>query len=53
MRGMWGQSWLNFSIVLEVKDDTSYNQVNTVKPAYVVTSIKESPALSSHIFWVP
>ena len=26
---------------------------STVKPAYVVTSIKGSPALSSHIFWVP
>ena len=25
----------------------------TVKPAYVVTSIKRSPTLSSHIFWVP
>ena len=26
---------------------------STVKPEYVVTSIKGSPALSSHIFWVP
>ena len=25
----------------------------TVKPAYVVTSIKGSPVLSSHLFWVP
>ena len=25
----------------------------TVKPAYVVTSIKGSPALCSHIFWTP
>ena len=24
----------------------------TVKPAYVVTSIKGSPVLSSHLFWV-
>ena len=26
---------------------------STAKPAYVVTSIKGSPVLSSHIFWVP
>ena len=32
---------------------TNYSQQYTVKPAYVVTSIKGSPALSSHIFWVP
>ena len=25
----------------------------TVKPAYAVTSIKGSPVLSSHLFWVP
>ena len=25
----------------------------TVKPAYVATSIKGSPVLSSHYFWVP
>ena len=25
----------------------------TVKPAYMVTSIKGSPVLSSHLFWVP
>ena len=26
---------------------------NTVKPAYVVTSIKGSPALSGHFFRIP
>ena len=27
--------------------------LSTFKPAYLVTSIKGSPALSSHMFWVP
>ena len=30
-----------------------HNTPNTVKPAYVVTCIKGSPAFSSHISWVP
>jgi hypothetical protein len=53
----WAEWWTHtmYRLITSFKEKIHHYftmQVNTVKPAHVVTSIKQSPVLKGHIFLI-